>query len=148
MAKWTSFYKIVEPKTPSETIADNTNFGDHGAYGNYTWYSRLIQGSSSRMTRYREYDLMDSDVEVSRALDTIAEEMTGNTTKTDEPLLIDITDEDEEQLNNTTILTIKAALRHWTEMHNWENRLYSVARNLIKYGDVFFKRKGDYQRWE
>ena len=74
-AKFTDFYKIVTPSPDATRVTDSQSMTDAGIYGNYSWYQRLIQGSGSRLTRYREYDLMDNDVDVSRALDTIAEEM-------------------------------------------------------------------------
>jgi len=139
---YTSYFKIVTPQTGATKMTDSQEMGDAGAYNNYTWYQRLIQGSASRMTRYREYDLMDNDIEVSRALDTIAEEMTGNNPKTKEPLKLDILTEDEDNVESTAVLTLKATLRRWGQMNNFPQRLYSTARLMVKYGDVFF-RKGD-----
>ena len=139
-------FKIVTPQSSATKMTDSQEMGDVGAYNNYTWYQRLIQGSASRMTRYREYDLMDNDIEVSRALDTIAEEMTGNNPKTKEPLKLDILTEDEDNVESTAVLTLKAALRRWGQMHDFPSRLYSTARLMVKYGDVFFrkgKRMGD-----
>jgi hypothetical protein len=138
--KWTSTFKIVTPQTSATKMTDSQEMGDVGAYNNYTWYQRLIQGSASRMTRYREYDLMDNDIEVSRALDTIAEEMTGNNPKTKEPLKLDILTEDEDNVESTAVLTLKAALRRWGQMHDFPSRLYSTARLMVKYGDVFFRK--------
>lgn len=140
MAKLTSYYKIVQPKPSVTKVTDNQQLGDQGAYGNFSWYQRLVQGSASRLTRYREYDLMDSDVEVARALDTIAEEMTGNNPKTDEPLMVVVDAEKEEKIENVTILTLKAALKYWVQNHDWENRLFKVSRTMIKYGDCFFRK--------
>jgi len=148
-AKWTGYFKVVTPQPTSVKMTDSQEMADAGAYNNYTWYQRLVQGSASRMTRYREYDLMDNDIEVSRALDTIAEEMTGNNPKTKEPLLIDILTEDEDNVESVAVLTLKAALRRWAQLHKFPNRLYSIARLTIKYGDVFFKKgKKIKDRWE
>ena len=97
-SKWSGYFKVVQPQPNSAKMTDSQEMADAGAYNNYTWYQRLVQGSASRMTRYREYDLMDNDVEVSRAVDTIAEEMTGNNPKTKEPLIVDILTTDEEQV--------------------------------------------------
>lgn len=148
-AKWSGYFKIVTPSSSSTKMTDSQEMADSGAYNNYTWYQRLIQGSASRMTRYREYDLMDNDIEVARALDTIAEEMTGNNPKTKEPLILDILTEDEDNVESTAVLTLKAALRRWATMHDFPNRLYTVARLTVKYGDVFFlkgKKIGD--KWK
>jgi len=139
-AKWTGYFKVVSPQPSTTKMTDSQEMADSGAYNNYTWYQRLVQGSASRMTRYREYDLMDNDIEVARALDTIAEEMTGNNPKTKEPLILDIMTEDEDNVEGIAVLTLKAALRRWAHLHNFPNRLYAIARLTIKYGDVFFRK--------
>jgi len=148
MAKWTNYFKIVTPSPESVRMTNSQEMADGGAYNNYTWYQRLVQGSASRMTRYREYDLMDNDVEVARALDTIAEEMTGNNPKTNDPLELDILTEDENHVKSSSVLTIKAALRKWGMLHDWENKLFTVSRMLIKYGDVYFRKpKNIHDKW-
>lgn len=148
MAKWSNYFKIVSPQPETTKMVDSQEMADAGAYNNYTWYQRLIQGSASRMTRYREYDLMDNDVEVSRALDTIAEEMTGNATWQNEPLLLEVLTEDENHVTGSAVLTAKAALRRWCQVHDWHNKLFSIARMTAKYGDVFFRRpKNPHDKW-
>lgn len=149
MAKFTTYYKFVSPTPETVKMTDSQEMAGASAYNNFAWYQRLVQGSASRMTRYREYDLMDNDVEVSRALDTIAEELTGNNSKTDEPIDVDILSEDEENVESAVVLTLKAALRRWGQIHDWENRLYDVARMTAKYGDVFFiKGKTQFSNWQ
>ena len=138
--KWTGYFKIITPQLSATKMTDSQEMADVGAYNNYTWYQRLIQGSASRMTRYREYDLMDNDIEVSRALDTIAEEMTGNNPKNKEPLLLDILSEDEDNVESVAVLTLKVALRKWAQMHNFPGKLFNIARMTCKYGDVFFRK--------
>lgn len=147
-SKWSGYFKVVKPQPNAAKMTDSQEMADAGAYNNYTWYQRLVQGSASRMTRYREYDLMDNDVEVSRAIDTIAEEMTGNNPKTNEPLIVDVLTADEEQIASTSVLTVKSALRRWCSIHSFQNRLFSIARMTVKYGDAFFrKQKSDHDKW-
>lgn len=148
MAKWTGYFKVVQPKPTTEVISSNQDVTGGGEYGNYTWYQRLVQGSSTRLTRYKEYDMMDQDVEVARALDTIAEEMTGNNDRTDLPVDLDMQIEEGQQVPSSTVMTLRTALRHWCDMHDWENRLFKVARNTVKYGDIFFRKGGQHKRWE
>lgn len=149
MAKWTNYFKIVTPSPSAVKMTDSQEMSDVGAYNNYTWYQRLVQGSASRMTRYREYDLMDNDVEVARALDTIAEEMTGNNPKTDDPLDIDVLSADENNVTSSAVLTVKIALRKWAMIHDFENKLFTISRMLVKYGDVFFRKSRDdpFAKW-
>lgn len=147
-AKWSGYFKIVSPQNSTVKMVDSQEMADAGAYNNYSWYQRIIQGSASRMTRYREYEMMDNDVEVSRALDTIAEEMTGNSPKSKEPLLIDILSEDEDNVKSVDVLTIKAALRRWGQIHKFSTRLYRIARMTVKYGDLFFRKQDTaYDQW-
>ncbi len=147
--KWTGYFKVIEPAPLATKMTDSQSMSDSGAYNNFTWYQRLIQGSASRMTRYREYDLMDNDIEVARALDTIAEEMTGNNPKTKDPLEIDLSTELDDTITPIAVLTLKAALRRFNKIHDMKNRLYRIARVTIKYGDIFFRRQENpFAQWE
>ena len=146
--KFSGFYKIVQPSPEATRVTDSQSMTDAGIYGNYSWYQRLIQGSGSRLTRYREYDLMDNDVDVSRALDTIAEEMTGNDEATNECLVMEVVAEDDTMISDTEVLTVKAALRHWIQIHSWQSRLFKIARNTIKYGDCFFRKTKGKEHWD
>lgn len=148
MAKFSNYFKVVSPKPGVTTMTDNQSIGDQGAYANYTWYQRLIQGSASRITRYREYDLMDNDVEIARSLDTIAEEMIGSDPNSEMPLELNIIAEKQEHIPTSSVMTLKAALRYWCDLHNWDNRLFKIARITAKYGDCFFIRHKETQKWE
>lgn len=134
------YYKIVNPATLDTYTTDNQNVTGQNSYTNTSWYHNIIYGSSYRLARYNEYDVMDADVDIARALDVIAEEMCGNRPKDDLPLEIKITSGPEKRMTSTELVTLKAALKTWCKMHDWDNRLFSTARNLIKYGDVFFLR--------
>ena len=145
----TSYYKIISPQAPTVDTLDNRDTtGVGGVYGNYTWYHRLVQGSPARLTRYREFDVMDTDVHVAMALDIIAEEMCGNTGKNNDPLNIVITPNGADTVPSRTVTTLRAALKTWNTIHNWSERLFPICRNTIKYGDAFFERpktkKGKY----
>ena len=150
MAKITSFYKIISPNAPSVDTLDNRDTtGTGGVYGNYTWYHRLVQGAPSRLTRYREFDIMDGDVHISAALDIIAEEMVGNTAKKSQPLELVLTPSGTNPIPSKTVTTLRAALKTWNTIHNWKERMFPICRNTIKYGDAFFlrpeKKNGNYQ---
>lgn len=148
MSKLQDYFKIVTPKTGITTMSDSQSIGDQGVYANYTWYQRLVQGSASRLTRYREYDLMDNDVEISRSLDTIAEEMIGSNPNSDLPLELVIENEKEQNIPTSMVMTLRASLRYWSDLHDWNIRLYKIARVTIKYGDCFFIRSKETTKWE
>lgn len=149
MAKITDFYKIASPSQPVVTVTDNQSLDNsYGAISN-TSYHRVIQGGASRLARYNEYNAMDNDVEVARALDITAEEMTGKNTKTNLPLDLDMIKEESQEVDDTLVTTLNAALRRWCDLHGFnDNRLFKLSRNLAKYGDCFFRKKSPYKRWE
>jgi hypothetical protein len=149
MAKYTNFYKIVQPTSATATVHDNQLLDPgYASSTNFSWYHKIIQGSASRQSRYNEYNSMDSDVEIARALDIIAEEMTGLNIKTNLPLDIVIRNEDQN-VDDRIVSTLKAALTHWCTIHEFDNnRLFKVARNTIKYGDCFFRKRSPIKKWE
>lgn len=148
MAKFSEYFKVVTPRPGVTTMADSQSIGDQGTYANYTWYQRLVQGAASRITRYREYDLMDNDVEIARSLDTIAEEMIGSNPNSDLPLELVIDSEKDADITSSQVVTLRAALRYWSSIHDWGNRLFKIARVTIKYGDCFFIRQKATAKWE
>jgi len=145
--KWSGYFKVVSSDPGTVEVQDNQSI-DGSTYGNYTWYMRLRHGSASRITKYYEYDVMDNDVDVARALDTIAEEMTNSNVKTSLPIDITFVAEENEPVTENVIYTLRAALRHWCEIHKWQDRLFPIARQLVKYGDVFFRKPSNYKMWE
>ena len=148
MAKFSHYFKVISPQIATTTMTDSESAGDQGTYANFSWYQRLVQGSASRITRYREYDLMDNDIEIARSLDTIAEEMIGCDPNSDLPLELVIDQEKDTSITPVVAQTLKAALRYWNTIHDWNNRMFKLARVTIKYGDCFFIRKREALKWE
>jgi len=138
----TKVFKIIDPRSLEVDITDNKDYGGgaSGLYGNYTWYHRLVAGSPNRLVRYREYDIMDADVDVARALDIIAEEVAGNNPKTETPLQIKLELDGGVKIQSRVVATLNAALKTWCNIHDWRNRIFKISRNTIKYGDTFFLR--------
>jgi hypothetical protein len=146
----TKFYKIINPESAKVSVEDSHDLvGNYGMYGNYSWFNKLIQGSESRQQRYREYDMMDNDTDMQRALDIYAQEITGNNPKSDLPIRIEVTTGNEQSVSATTLTTLQAALRTWVKIHEWDLYLRPLIRNTIKYGDAFFMRnKSQKNKWQ
>lgn len=148
MARWTEFFKLVDHNTKKGVeITDNT--GSSFDYGNYSWYKSVIGQSARRLNRNKQYAQMAGDTDIARALDTIAEEITGNADENDLPLLVSMSDDNTNTVNNIETLTIKAALRYWCEIHDWHTKLFSAARQMILFGDCFFEKddKNPNKKW-
>ena len=90
---------------------------------------------------------MDFDVDVAKSLDTIVEEMTTFNPKTDLPFDLDFMNDDNKEIEESLIVTLKAALRHWIISMQLDNKVFYIARHTIKYGDCFFRKTSDFRKW-
>lgn len=155
MASWVDYWRIVKPNSPkkeyTQLAQDSVSTAANSPFPsmlNYAWYSQVIKGASSRMQRYMQYDSMDTDTDVARALDTIAEEMAVQDERTGLPFLIGYQNEEDQAVSETVVTTLRAATRHWATLQDLDNRIFRIARHVIKYGDCFFKKTSDLKRWE
>lgn len=144
---YTDFWRIVKPSAPKNSyVTDNPD--DFKLYSNFSWYSKVMKGAGSRFQKYSQYKNMDGDVFVSRALDQIASEMTSEDTKTNLPFKITYQSEANEEVPENIVVTVRAALRHWCDMHNLAKLSYDIARMTVKFGDCFFRKTSDFKIWE
>jgi hypothetical protein len=152
MATWSSYWKIITPAKKQEATVLKYDSNDQNYYGaafnTVAAYSQLIKGSGSRIARYMQYDGMDLDVDIARALDIIAEEMSSVDEKSGLPFEIDYQVEQNQEVSEITVTTLRAALRHWSNIHDLNNKIFRISRCLIKYGDCFFVKHADNKKWE
>lgn len=153
MAQFSNYWKIITPAsrkqlyTTVSTDAYDPRTTDLSSMTAVTWYSQVLRGPGSRMNSYKQYDSMDADIDIARALDTIAEEMTGKDDKTGLPFEIQYDKEDNQDVSDTTAITLRQAVRQWSEIQDFNRRLFKIARDLIKYGDCFFRKTSDTKKW-
>jgi Bacteriophage T4-like portal protein (Gp20)/Phage portal protein, lambda family len=153
LSNFTGFWKIVTPKTRKQlyTTLSSDSYDprstDQSSLAAVSWYSQIMKGPGSRMTSYKQYDTMDADIDISRSLDIIAEEMSDKDSKTDLPFLIKWQKEDNQDISDTTSVTVRAALRQWSELQDLKKRIFSTSRCLVKYGDCFFRKVSDTRKW-
>jgi hypothetical protein len=154
VSQLTSYWKIITPAsrkqlyTTLSTDAYNPKTTDLSSMTAVTWYSQVMRGPGSRMQSYTQYNIMDADVDIARSLDIIAEEMTGKDEKTQLPLQIVYNKEDNQDISDTTAVTLRQAVRQWSELQDFNRRLFGIARTLIKYGDCFFQKSSDTKKWK
>jgi len=152
MASWVNYWKIVRPSSPSQrsTIIAPDNLPD--SYGleldGLKWYNQVMRGIGSRKQRYKQFDMMDSDVDIARALDTISEEIATEDKRTKLPVKIEYQTEDSQEVNESVVTALRAAVRHWCNHQDLNNRIYRIARHVIKYGDCFFERESPLAPWK
>lgn len=151
MGQWTQYYKIIKPQSSKHNYVAQDSFSDkdpEAAMSNFSWYTQVMKGAGTRMQRYTQYNAMDVDTDVSRALDTIAEEMSVKDDKTELPFVIHYQNDDNKEVKESIVMTVKAALRHWSDLQDLENRIFRVARYTIKFGDCFFRKHSDHKKWQ
>lgn len=144
---FTDFWRIVKP-APSKVGYNATSAEAAKLYSNFSWYTKVMKGASSRFSKYSQYKNMDSDVFVARALDTIAEEMTPVNAKTDLYFEIMYQNESNEEVPEQITMTVRAALRYWSELQDFNTLLFDISRETIKYGDCFFRKSSDFKKWQ
>ena len=97
---------------------------------------QIYRGRFDRFERYRMYEWMDQDSDISRALDLIAE----HTSEKDQEgryFQFDwVTDEPTDELSGV----LKAHMDQWAKINRMEKHLFKVSRNVMKYGDWFMFR--------
>lgn len=109
-----------------------------GTVDNFNMIQQVYRGRYDRLERYKLYDWMDQDSDIARALDLIAEHMTE---KNDEGHYWEFDWSVEPTEEESTIL--QENLTQWSKVNEWDNRLFRIARNIVKYGDWFLFRNPD-----
>lgn len=153
MAQIEQFWKIVTPATRKQlyttlaTDAYDPRTADYSSVASVSWYSQVMRGLGTRQNSYKQFDVMDSDIDIARSLDVIAEEMSGKDDKTGLPFEIEYQKEDNADISDATVVTVRQAVRQWAKTQGLHKRIFSIARCLVKYGDCFFHKTSDTRKW-
>ena len=111
---------------------------------NYSSYlPDVYTGHPNRIQRYFQYDQMDSDSEINAALDILAEFSTQKNTENETPFDLVFKDETTEH----EVKLLKKALQQWTKSNKFNKRIFRIFRNALKYGDCFFVRDPETNKW-
>lgn len=119
--------------TPSPDGWNNAEWG----YRNYM--SRLPEvytGHPNRIERYNQYEMMDVDAEINACLDIISEFSTQKNEQNSTPFSIDFSEDPTPHEVNI----LKQQLQQWCKLNQFDQRLFKIFRNVIKYGDQVFVR--------
>lgn len=153
MSQLTNYWRIITPASRKQlyttvtTDAYDPRTTDLSSMASVQWYSQVLRGLGGRINSYKQYDVMDADIDISRSLDIIAEEMSGKDEKTDLPFEIVWQKEDNEDVSDTTTVTLRQAVRMWSNTQDFNRRVFAIARTMVKYGDCFFRKLSDTKKW-
>jgi hypothetical protein len=153
MSSMQNYWKIITPAsrkqlyTTLSTDAYDPRTTDLSSMSSVQWYSQILRGPGSRSQMYKQYDAMDGDIDIARSIDIIAEEMSNKDTKTNLPLIIEYQKEDNQDISDSTTVTLRQAVRQWSDIQDLGRRAFQISRCLIKYGDCFFRKTSDTKKW-
>jgi len=103
----------------------------------FDWYSKLLVNEGKRKSKLDRYDTMDTTVDISRALDVIAEDISSDGADDDKTFMIEF--HDESNPKETLVKTLKSTLNIWEKKTEFDYKFFDYIREMIKYGCVVFK---------
>ena len=140
MASWKKYFSAVPTQARMQQRMEQWNSDGDAKPGSASKYNSYLpevySGAPNRIERYVQYEQMDLDSEISRALDTISDFSTQSFDKDDEPFDISY----KGKLSETEIKLLTETLRQWCSLNKWRQRLWRMFRNVIKYGDQIYVR--------
>ena len=135
---WKKYFK--DANTSPISGESRPNF----AKRNYSSYlPDVYTGHPNRIQRYFQYDQMDSDSEINAALDILAEFCTQKNTENETPFDLVFKDDVTDQ----EVKILKRSLQQWTNANQFGRRVFRIFRNAFKYGDCFFVRDPETNKW-
>ena len=144
---WKKFFTPVPVGSQSRSPLgpNNTSAGMGPAKTNYSSYlPDVYSGSPNRIDRYQQYETMDADPEVNAALDILAEFCTQKN-KDGHSAAFKIEWRSKATNAETKILT--EYLNQWVKLQQFDVRIFRILRNTFKFGDSFFIRDPETQKW-
>src|SRR5690554_1624315 len=107
-----------------------------------SWYTAHLDNSGSRRLRLNRYHEMDCDsVEISKALDILAEDISSSNADDEDQFELDF-DENEKFLKST-IKLLEGAKDIWKERTKMDREFFNRVRDTLKYGISFYFEKPD-----
>jgi hypothetical protein len=133
---WKKHFKVVSNASPLTNVGPGNSNSDV-KFGNYaSQLPDVYVGHPNRIERYSQYENMDVDSEINSALDMLAEFCTQ--TNEENGTGWDIYWHEEPGQNE--VETIKKQLINWNNTNEFNQRLFKMFRNTLKYGDQVFIR--------
>ena len=96
----------------------------------------VYTGHPNRVERYNQYEAMDMDSEINACLDIIAEFCTQENEQNGTAFEINFNEKPTE--NEVNI--IRQQLKQWSKLNQFEQGVFKLFRNTLKYGDQVFIR--------
>ena len=123
--------------SPMGNGAMSSNNSPNFSFRNYeSILPEVYTGHPNRVERYNQYEAMDMDSEINACLDIIAEFCTQENEQNGTAFEINFNEKPTE--NEVNI--IRQQLKQWSKLNQFEQRIFKLFRNTLKYGDQVFIR--------
>lgn len=138
---------LVESKWNTVNISGKTDQGTTSStitshVVSTSWYNKVISNDGTRLQKLKNYYAADTcSVEISRALDIIAEDISAmNASDTDNRNFFLQFPED---IKKTTAALLNDALELFGERTEFDSELFDRVRTTLRYGATFYKKNND-----
>ena len=140
--------KYFTPATNGDSLSPVSVYNSSARPGpartNYSSYlPDVYTGSPNRIDRYSQYEVMDSDPEINAALDILAEFCTQKLKDGKSPFTVNW----RSKATNSEVRILGEYLQQWNKLQLFDTRIFRIVRNTFKYGDSFFIRDPETQKW-
>jgi hypothetical protein len=142
---WRKHFTEVANLGNTNVVPSNGTTSKAGpARTNYSSYlPDVYTGSPNRVERYQQYEVMDSDPEINAALDILAEFCTQKLKDGKSPFTVRW----NSKGTNSEIRILGEYLQQWNKLQQFDTKIFRIVRNVFKYGDAFFIRDPETQKW-
>jgi len=143
---WKKYFTPTDVSSSLSPLSGNTGNANRPgpAKTNYSSYlPDVYTGSPNRIDRYQQYEVMDSDPEVNAALDILAEFCTQKLKDGKTPFTVGW----RSKGTNAEVRILTEYLQQWVKLQQFDTRIFRILRNTFKYGDCFFIRDPETQKW-
>ena len=106
-----------------------------------SWYDKLIEMSKERSLKLEKYNAMDLTVDISRALDIIAEDISSDGADDNETFKLEAPE--HVRITAANIKSSESVLRLWKDKTEFEYKFFDYIRETLKYGLVIFEKNKD-----
>ena len=123
----------------NNTVGNSGQGYNNDQFGYRNYMSRLPEvytGHPNRIERYNQYEMMDVDAEINACLDIISEFSTQKNEHNKTPFNLNF----KEDPTPHEVNILKQQLQQWCKLNQFDQRLFKIFRNVIKYGDQVFVR--------
>lgn len=107
-----------------------------------SWYNKIVQNDGSRQTRLRNYHEADcNSVEISRALDILAEDISSSNADDTDQFYLEF--EDDSKVKKTIVKLLEGALKLWENRTEMDEEFFNRVRRTLKFGATFYRKNRD-----